>query len=87
VKRAGDTYYVLTNNHVVGTASTITVKLQDQTVFSKVKVVGKDARRDLAVVSFSSNLDLLVADLGDSSELQVGDLVLAVGTRSDSRTP
>jgi S1-C subfamily serine protease len=79
VKRTGDTYYVLTNNHVVGTASTITVKLQDQTVFSKVKLVGKDTRRDLAVVSFTSTLDLQVADLGDSSELQVGDLVLAVG--------
>ena len=40
VKRAGDTYYVLTNNHVVDSATTISVKLQDQTVFSKVKVVG-----------------------------------------------
>jgi len=79
VKRSADTYYILTNNHVVGTASTITVKLQDQTVFSKVKVVGKDTRRDLAVVSFTSSAELPVADLGDSNELQVGDLVLAVG--------
>jgi serine protease Do len=79
VKRSGDTYYVLTNNHVVGSASTITVKLQDQTVFSKVKLVGKDTRRDLAVVSFTSSTELTVADLGDSGELQVGDLVLAVG--------
>ncbi len=79
VKRAGDTYYVLTNNHVVGTATTITVKLQDQTVFSKVKLVGKDTRRDLAVVSFTSPVPLPVADLGDSSQVEVGDLVLAVG--------
>ena len=79
VKRSGDTYYVLTNNHVVGTASTITVKLQDQTTFSKVKLVGKDTRRDLAVISFTSSAELPVADLGDSGELQVGDLVLAVG--------
>ena len=79
VKRAGDTYYVLTNNHVVGTATTITVKLQDQTVFSKVKLVGKDTRRDLAVVSFSSPTPLPVADLGDSGQVEVGDLVLAVG--------
>ena len=35
MKRTGDTYYVLTNNHVVGTASTITVKLQDQTTFTR----------------------------------------------------
>ena len=79
VKRTGDTYYVLTNNHVVGSASTITVKLQDQTVFSKVKLVGKDTRRDLAVVSFQSPSSLPVADLGDSSAVEVGDLVLAVG--------
>jgi len=79
VKRSGDTYYILTNNHVVGTASTITVKLQDQTTFSKVKLVGKDTRRDLAVISLTSSAELPVADLGDSGELQVGDLVLAVG--------
>ena len=79
VKRTGSTYYVLTNNHVVGSAATITVKLQDQTLFNKVKLVGKDTRRDLAVISFSSGADLPVADLGDSSDLQVGDLVLAVG--------
>jgi serine protease Do len=79
VKRSGDTYYILTNNHVVGGASTITVKLQDQTTFSKVKLVGKDTRRDLAVISLTSSTELPVADLGDSGEAQVGDLVLAVG--------
>lgn len=79
VKKAGGTYYVLTNNHVVDGSTTISVKLSDQTVY-KAKVVGTpDPRRDLAIVSFPSNDDLTVADLGDSSVLQVGDLVLAVG--------
>jgi len=79
VKKTAGTYYVLTNNHVVDGSSTISVKLADQTVF-KAKVVGTpDPRRDLAIVSFASNDDLTVADLGDSSALQVGDLVLAVG--------
>ena len=79
VKKTGSTYYVLTNNHVVDGSSTINVKLFDQTVF-KAKVVGTpDPRRDLAIISFSSNDGLSVADLGDSSALQVGDLVLAVG--------
>jgi serine protease Do len=41
--------------------------------------VGTDRRRDLAIISFTSNATLPVADLGDSNELQVGDLVLAVG--------
>jgi len=79
VQKSGSTYYVLTNNHVVDQATTVSVKLQDQTVFDKVKVVGTDSRRDLAVISFTSKDNLPVADLGDSSELQVGDLVLAVG--------
>jgi serine protease Do len=79
VKRTGDTYYVLTNNHVVDGATDISVKLYDQQTF-KAKVVGApDPRRDLAIVSFSSSANLAVAALGDSNEAQVGDLVLAVG--------
>jgi serine protease Do len=79
VRRTGNTYYVLTNNHVVESATTISVKLYDHTVFDKVKPVGKDKTRDLALISFTSSANLPVADLGDSAELQVGDLVLAVG--------
>ncbi|MBE3065659.1 MAG: trypsin-like peptidase domain-containing protein [Spirochaetes bacterium] len=78
VKRSGDTYYVLTNNHVVDSATDISVKLSDQREF-KGKVVGKDDRKDLAVVSFSAKEALPIAELGDSNSLEVGDLVLAVG--------
>ena len=78
VKKGGGSYYVLTNNHVVEQATNISVKLADQRVF-KAKVVGTDPRRDLAVVSFDSRDALAVADLGDSNQLQVGDIVLAVG--------
>ncbi len=78
VKKAGGAYFVLTNNHVVDAATNISVKLSDQRIF-KAKVVGTDPRRDLAVVSFDSRDAFPVADLGDSNELQVGDIVLAVG--------
>jgi len=78
VKKAGGAYFVLTNNHVVDAATNISVKLSDQRIF-KAKVVGTDPRRDLAVVSFDSRDPFPVADLGDSNELQVGDIVLAVG--------
>jgi serine protease Do len=78
VRQNGSTVYVLTNNHVVDSATDITVKLSDQRTF-KGKVVGTDARRDLAVVSFESKEALPVAELGDSSTLEAGDLVLAVG--------
>ena len=79
VQRSGDTYYVLTNNHVVGTASEIKVTLNDKRDFTA-KLVGKDARMDLALVSFKSgDQGIPVATLGDSDSLQVGDWVLAVG--------
>jgi Do/DeqQ family serine protease len=43
-------------------------------------LVGKDPRKDLALVEFSTKDDLPVATLGDSEELRVGDWVLAVGS-------
>ena len=78
VKRTGERVYVLTNNHVVENASDISVRLTDQRVF-KATVVGMDPRKDIALVSFTTNENVAVADLGDSNALQVGDLVLAVG--------
>jgi len=78
VKRTGNKYYLLTNNHVAGSATTITVRLNDGRE-SKGTLVGKDARRDIALVSFESKDALPVAELGDSDALEVGDLVLAVG--------
>jgi Do/DeqQ family serine protease len=78
VQQNGSTVYVLTNNHVVESATEISVKLNDQRTF-KAKVVGKDSRKDLAVVSFESKEALPVAELGNSASLEAGDLVLAVG--------
>jgi serine protease Do len=78
VKKTGDKVYVLTNNHVVDNATDISVRLVDQRVF-KASVVGTDPRKDIALVTFTTRENVAVADLGDSNDLQVGDLVLAVG--------
>ncbi len=78
VKKAGDRVYVLTNNHVVGGAKTISVRLNDQRVF-KGTLLGNDPRKDIALVTFDTKEPMAVADLGDSNTLEVGDLVLAVG--------
>ena len=79
VKRDGDTMYVLTNNHVVGNATEIKVKLSDGREFTA-KLVGKDARKDLALISFTTkDKNIPVATLGNSSQMQVGDWVLAIG--------
>ena len=78
VRQTGDKVYVLTNNHVAGDATEISVKLADGRTF-KGKLVGKDPNRDLALVEFASRGNVPVAELGDSNTLQVGDLVFAVG--------
>jgi Do/DeqQ family serine protease len=79
VKRAGQNVYVLTNNHVVGEAEEITVKLSDGRSYTA-KLVGKDPKKDLALVTFTTEDSVPLAELGDSDSLQVGDWVLAVGS-------
>ena len=73
-------YYVLTNNHVVGNASEISVKLNDGRVFTG-KLVGSDERKDIALVSFECDDNSIpVAVLGDSDEVHTGDICFAMGT-------
>ena len=80
VRRDGNTYYVLTNNHVAGSASEITVITNDGKQY-KGTLVGKDARRDLALVKFESSASgITVATLGDSSALHIGDWTIAIGS-------
>jgi len=78
VRQTGDRVYVLTNNHVAGEADEISVKLQDGRQFTA-KLVGRDERRDLALVEFQSKQPVPVAELSDSDLVQVGDIVFAVG--------
>ena len=74
----GNTGYILTNNHVAGDASEITVTLADGRRIDNAKLVGADPKTDLAVVKIEAD-DLKAAKLGDSSELQQGDWVMAFG--------
>ena len=80
VRRTGDTVYVLTNNHVAGKATNITVKLNDGQEFEG-KLVGADERQDIALVSFDAKdaEGVIVATLGDSDKVQTGDICLAMG--------
>ncbi len=79
VRRTGKTLYVLTNNHVAGEATKITVKLNDSREFEG-KLVGADARMDIALVSFESDdKSIPVASLGDSDSVKTGDICLAMG--------
>lgn len=79
INRDGSRYYVLTNDHVVGEADDITIVLDDQTQF-EAELVGRDTRKDLAMISFTSRRNIPVARLGDSDSLRVGDWVVAIGS-------
>ncbi len=79
VRNNGDKYYILTNEHVVGEADEIKAVLNDGREFTAT-LVGKDPRKDLALVVMETDEDLPVAELGDSDATQVGDWVLAVGS-------
>ena len=70
---------VVTNNHVVEGASSISVRLADGRRFEG-DLIGRDAPTDLALVRLRSPpADLPVARLGDSDQLHVGDWLLAIG--------
>ncbi len=69
--------YILTNNHVVENADEIKVTLPDKREFDA-EVVGTDPKSDVAVIKIEGD-DLPVAELGDSSAVEVGDWVIAVG--------
>ncbi len=69
--------YIVTNNHVVGGADEVEVRLSDERVF-QAKIIGTDPKSDLAVIRIDAK-NLPVVRIGDSSKLRVGNFVLAVG--------
>lgn len=71
--------YVLTNKHVVSGAESISVVLDDGTVFEDVKVVETDPANDIAYLKIANVNDLTPATLGDSKTLHVGQQVMAIG--------
>ncbi len=74
--------YILTNNHVVGSAEEIHVTLEDKREFTA-KVIGKDAKTDLGLIKIDTKDPLPVAPLGDSNSTYVGDWVIAIGNPFD----
>jgi serine protease Do len=75
----GSTAYILTNNHVAGGASEMTITLSDGREIKKAKLVGADPKSDLAVVKIEADR-LIAAKWGDSDELQKGDWIMAFGS-------
>ncbi len=72
-----DQGYVLTNNHVIEGADDIQIALHDGRT-AKAAIVGSDPESDLAILKIPIN-DLQAITFGNSDELRVGDVVLAIG--------
>jgi len=70
--------YIVTNNHVVDGASKITVTLDDSSTYPA-KVIGRDAKTDLALLKIDAGKTLPYVAFGKSADEQVGDWVIAVG--------
>jgi S1-C subfamily serine protease len=74
-----DEGYILTNNHVIDGATTIEVTFEDGETVSA-DLIGTDPANDLAVIQVDpDDHEIVVATLGDSDDLRVGDTVLAIG--------
>jgi Do/DeqQ family serine protease len=78
VRFINGTYYALTNNHVVDGATEIKIATRDGMEYAA-ELVGKDERKDLALVSFRATNSYPLATLGDSDRVAVGDWAIAMG--------
>ena len=71
--------YIITNNHVVDGADTVTVRLQDRRTLTA-KVIGTDATYDIALLKVDAGGGLPAVIIGDSQQLKPGQWVLAIGS-------
>jgi serine protease Do len=78
VEQNGNDVFVLTNNHVLANASEINIITSDDKQF-KGEIVGLDERSDVGVVKFTSTETFKTVKIGKSSDVQVGDWIIAVG--------
>jgi len=70
--------FIITNNHVVENADEIVARLSTGKEY-KAKVVGRDAKTDIALIEIKGATDLPSVKLGTSSDIQVGQWVVAIG--------
>ncbi len=71
--------YILTNRHVISSASKVQVVMADGTTHEDVQVVGTDPLNDVAFLKIDGVSDLRAATLGDSSTVRIGQEVIAIG--------
>lgn len=82
-KIVGEKAYILTNHHVIDGATTVNVMFTDGSIV-ETKIIGSDELEDVAVLEVSASDILLIASLGDSEIMRLGDTTFAVGGPLDS---
>ena len=82
-KHSNDTYYILTNHHVIEDGDQIKIVLTNGDEV-EVKVEGGDEFSDIAVLSYKTDKELKVSSIGSSTNARVGDTVFAIGAPLDS---
>jgi len=71
--------YIITNNHVVESATRIKVSLADKREYTA-KIIGMDPISDIAVIKISGDKDFPYTPIGNSRDMKVGDWVIAIGS-------
>ena len=70
---------IVTNNHVIADADEIVVKFHDGSSLKVEKIIGRDSKTDLALLKVKPKKPLVDVRFGPSSEMRVGDWVMAIG--------
>jgi S1-C subfamily serine protease len=78
---------VLTNNHVIANGTPITAQIDGTGKTYEVRVLGADSKLDVALVQLVGASGLRTVSVGNSSNLQVGDGVVAIGNALDLKGP
>lgn len=71
--------HIVTNNHVVGDADEVLVRLSGEKTPISAKIIGTDPRSDLAVIKIPASSKLKPAPMGNSDALKIGEWVIAAG--------
>lgn len=75
--------YILTNSHVIDSATSIKVKFTNDNI-EDVELVGNDSYSDIAVLKIDKDKVIKIAEIGTNENLRVGDTVFAIGAPLDN---
>lgn len=78
IKQDADTYYVVTNHHVVEDSVELRVVLTDESIH-KAELVGKESDTDIAVLKFTTTKEMKPLKWGDSDKLRIGEWSIVLG--------